>query len=198
MPRISRRAKWVIAFVAVVVVGYGLALFWQSQNRIPKAFTDARSQGAIIAQNIVNLSNQSTADLSKVNEYDAQGNYRAALDIATNALEKSQELRNQAVQLSNQVQAMTTALSGINSFEARQAALESISSRLALIAQLINYSGDLSNLFNALQSRFTGGGTTNAKIQALVNQINTDVNAINNFNAQANKSMSEFDRLIGK
>ncbi len=199
MPRISRRAKWVIAFVAVIAVGYGFVLFWRSRNQVPQAFTDARTQGAIIAQNIVNLSNQSTADLEKVNQYDAQGDYANALNLTANIVAQSEQLRNQAVQLSNQVQEMTTSLSSINSFDARQAALESISSRLALINQLINYSGDLGSLLDTLRARFSGGAAaTNVKVQALVNQINTDVNAINNFNAQANQAMDQFDKLVGK
>src|SRR5438105_3876705 len=124
MPRISRRAKWIIAFVAIVVVGYGLVLFWKSKSKVPQTFTNARSQGAIIAQNIVNLSNQSTADLEKVNAYDAQGDYTNALSLTADIVKKSQELRDQAVALSNQIQQMTTALSSINSLDARQAALE--------------------------------------------------------------------------
>jgi len=198
MPRISRRAKWVIAFVVIIIAGYGFAIFWQSRNQVPTAFADARSQGAIIAQNIVNLSNQSTADLEQVNQFDAQGNFEAALSSTVAIVQQSQQLRDQAVQLSNQIEAMTTSLSDINSFDARQAALEAISSRLALITQLINYSGDLGNLLDTLQARFNGKYISNTEIQARVNQINTDVNAINNFNTQANQAMDQFDKLVGK
>jgi DNA repair ATPase RecN len=195
MPRISRRAKWIIAFVIVLVVGYGIALYWQSRNQVPSSFSNARSQGAIIAQNIVNLSNESKADLEKVNEFDAQGNYQQALSLTSDIVSKSQELRDQAVQLSNQIEEMTKSLSTITAFDARQAALEAISSRLALITQLINYSGDLSKLLETLQTRFNGKFVSNDEIQAAVNQINTDVNAINNFNTQANLAMDRFDAL---
>ena len=198
MPRISRRAKWIIAFVVIIVAGYGFAIYWQSRNQVPTAFTNARTQGAIIAQNIVNLSNQSNTDLQQVNQFEMQGNNEAALSSTIAIVQQSQQLRDQAVQLSNQIEAMTTALSDINSFDARQAALEAISSRLALITQLINYSGDLGNLLDTLQSRFNGKYISNAEIQGRVNQINTDVNAINNFNSQANQAMDKFDKLIGK
>ena len=87
---------------------------------------------------------------------------------------------------------------GCATFKVR-AALESISSRLALINQLINYSADLSRLEEALRGRFAGTGTTSpAEITALVNQINTDVNAINNFNSQAGQAMDRFDGIVGK
>jgi hypothetical protein len=78
---------------------------------------------------------------------------------------------------------------------AQQAALESISSRLALINELITYSSDLNHLLTVLQLRFRGTPQPNGEVQGIVNQINTDVNAINNFNAQAGQSMDKFDSI---
>jgi len=198
--RFSRRTKLVAAFIIVIAVGYGLVLLWQSENQVPVAFVNARAQGAIIAQNIVNISGQSNATLAEVNADDAKGDYADALTLVSGMVTQSEDLRNQAVDLSNQIEQMTQSLSDINSFEARQAALNSISSNLALINQLINYSGDLGNLLDALQARFTGQGKSvnNAEIQGFVSQINTDVNAINNFNAQATTAMQEFDKITGK
>jgi hypothetical protein len=200
MSKLSRRTKVVIAFIAVVVVGYAIALFWQSQNQIPVAFTNAESQGAIIAANIVTISNQSNATLAQVNADDEKGDYKDALTLVSGMVTQSEDLRNQAVELSNQVQQMTQALSGVNSLPAQQAALDAISSHLALINQLINYSGDLGNLLDALQARFQGQPLPagSANIPALVNQINTDVNAINNFNTQATQEMQQFDKITGK
>ena len=130
--------------------------------------------------------------------FDQEGDYTDALTLTTTMVSESQQLRDQAVALSNQVSDMTKALSNVSSFDAQQAALESISSRLALINQLVNYSGDLGRLLDVLQSHFTGKTEDNGQVQALVNQINTDVNAINNFNTQANQSMDTFDKLTGK
>src|SRR5271154_5458342 len=152
----SRRTKWIVVFILVIAVGYGLVVFWRSQNQVPEAFTSARSQGAIIAQNIVNLSNQSTAELQQVNADDEKGDYADALNLTSSMISQSEQLRDEAVQLSNQIQAMTQALSGIGSVAAQQAALESITSRLALINQLVNYSGDLGNLLDSLRDRFSG------------------------------------------
>ena len=195
MASFSRRTKIVIAFVIVIMAGYGLVLFWQSQNKVPTAFINARSQGAIIAENIVTVSNQSTVTLEQVNQDDINGNYKNALTLVSGMITQSEDLRNQAVQLSNQIQQMTESLSSINSVEEQQAALEAISSHLALINQLINYSGDLGNLLNTLQAHFEGAPPTGQNIPALVNQINTDVAAINNFNNQATQAMQQFDKL---
>ncbi len=198
MFKFSRRIKIVLAFIAVVAIGYAIVWYTQANGGVPITFTDARSQGAIIAQNIVNLSNHSTADLEQINQLDQQGNYKDALTLTTNLVSQSQQIRNQAVDLSTQVGNMTQSLSGISDFNAQQAALESISNRLALINELITYSSDLSNLLDTLQSRFSGTGGTNAKVETLVNQINTDVNAINNFNSQAGQAMDRFDTIVGK
>ncbi|MGC9598877.1 MAG: hypothetical protein ABSE18_00645 [Minisyncoccia bacterium] len=194
----SRKTKIVLGFVAIVAIGYAVARFVQGSGAVPQNFVNARTQGAIIAQNIVNLSNQSTATLEQVNTMDEKQDYANALTLTTGLVTQSQEIRDQAVELSGQIEEMTKALSDISDFNARQAALESISNRLALINQLINYSGDLGRLLQILQDRFTGRGGTNVEVQALVNQINTDVNAINNFNAQAGQAMDRFDTIVGK
>jgi len=195
MPKFSRRTKVTAAFLIVIAVGYGVALYWESRNKVPSDFTAARLQSAIIAQNIVNNSNQSTATLEKINQDDQQGDYTDALELTNGLINQSQDLRNQAVDLSNQVENMTKALSGVDDFDAQQAALEAISSRLAVINQLVNYSGDLGKLLGVLQERFTGTAGTNAEVQTLVGQINTDVNAINNYNAQAGQAMDKFDSI---
>jgi len=198
MFRFSSRTKVIIAFVALIAAGLAVVAFTRGAGAIPQDFTNARLQGAVIAQNIVNLSNQSTADLAKVSELDQKHDYTSALALMANLVSKSQDIRNQAVALSNQIGEMTKALSSISDFGARQAALESISSRLALINQLINYSGDLGRLSDMLRSRFTGTGGGQVEVQAIVNQINTDVNAINNFNSQAGQAMDRFDTIVGK
>lgn len=194
----SRRTKAILIFVAIVVLGYAVVRFTQGSGAVPRDFTDARLQGAIIGQNIVNLSNQSTETLAQVNALDQKQDYTSALAATADLVTQSQEIRDQAIQLSGQIEQMTTALSGISDLNARQAALESISNRLALINQLINYSGDLGKLMDVLRSRFSSKGGTNAEVQALVNQINTDVNAINNFNSQAGQAMDRFDAIVNK
>ncbi len=199
MPKFSRRTKLIALFVAIIIVAFGIVEFFKAEsNSIPQDFTDARMQGAVISENIVNLSNQSTAQLEQVNQLDKEGNDTQALTITTTLLANSQELRNQAVSLSAQVEQMTNSISGISSVAAQQDALKAASGELALITQLVNYSGDLGNLLDALENRFTGKGGTNAQIQAFVAQVNADVNAINNSNTQATQALAQFDKIEGK
>jgi len=198
MFHISRRIKIIVIFLVVVAVGYAFAMFWQGKNQTPKGFTDARIQGAAIAEDIVALSAQSTNDLQQVDQYDKDGDYTDALTLTTNLVIQSQQIRDKAVALSMQIEDMTKTLSSIDSDDARQAALEAITSRLALVNQLVNYSGDLGTLLDTLRDRFIGKPTPAGRVQALVDQINTDVTAVNNFNAQATQAMTQFDAIMAK
>ena len=190
----SRQTKnfiWVIGIVIAAIIGFKFF----SPGGIPKEFTDSRIQGAMIAQNIVTLSNQSVDDIGKINQLDRQGNLVEATNVALETIEKSKEIRTQAVELSNQVSKMTASLSNIESFEARQAALEAISNRLALISRLINYSDYLSQLLQALQEKFAGQAG-DQKVQEAIVQINAEVTAINNFNTQSTQAMNRFDAIV--
>jgi hypothetical protein len=195
MRKFSRRTQIIVGFIVIIAVGYGIAKFLEAQNGVPPSFTVARTQGAIIAQTIVNNSNQSTDELQQISKYDQEGDYKDALASTTALIAQSAQLRAQAVQLSQQVSQMTQDLSSINNTDAQQAALESISSRLAVINELVTYSADLNHLLTTLQSRFNGTYVPNSEVDGIVNQINTDVNAINNFNAQAGQAMDKFDTI---
>ncbi len=198
MPNASRQTKIISIFLAFIAIGAVTAWFSSKKGGVPNDFTQAREQGALIAQNIVDLSNQSTNDLVRVNDFDKLGDYTDALVLTTNIIAKNQNLHDQAVSLSGQIEAMAKSLPDISSSEARQAALDAISSRLALVSELINYSGDLEKLLFTLQGHFTGVSIKRGDVQAIVDQINTDVNAINNFNGHAQQSMVQFDTLTSK
>jgi dynactin complex subunit len=195
MSTFSRRTKIIAAFIIIVAVGYGLVLFWRAQNAVPANFTAARVQGAIIAQTIVNDSNQSTDELSAINKYDQEGDYTDALASTTALIDQSAGFRNEAVQLAAQVQQMSTDIPNIKSSDAQQAAVQSMTDRLAVINELVTYSNDLDHLLAVLQSRFSGTPQPNTEVTNIVSQINADVNMINNFNTQAGQAMDKFDSI---
>ena len=195
MFRISRRVG-IFIIIALAALGYTAVRLWAYSGGIPEGFAEARLQGAVIAQNVVNLSNDSVSELEKIDELDKKGDYMQALDLTTKVVSRSREIREQAVLLSQQVEAMTKSLSGIRSVEARQAALESIANRLALISRLINYSGYLGQLLETLRGRFNGVYVSSEDVSAIVAQINAEVRAINNFNSQAGQAMDRFDKIV--
>lgn len=196
MSKAYRNLIIVLAVIFLAGGGYALDRLVFKSGAIPQDFINARLQGALISQNIINLSNQSTLDLSKINELDGNGNYAEALNMTTDVVRQSQEIRDQAVGLSSQVEIMTKSLSDIGSLEARQAALEAISNRLALISRLINYSGELGQLLDTLRNHFTGQAYSAHDVSTLVDQINSEVRAINSFNGQATQAMERFDGIV--
>jgi len=138
----------------------------------------ARIQGAIIAQTIVNDSNQSTDELNAINKYDQEGDYTDALASTTALINQSAGLRNEAVQLAAQVQQMSTDIPNIKSSDAQQAAVQSMTNRLrsSMSSSLTERSRPS---LAVLQSRFSGTPQPNTEVANIVSQINADVNMIN-------------------
>lgn len=188
--------KIVVIVIFLIASGYALSQFNFTQQ-LPTEFTQARLEGALISQNIVNVSNQLLDNLKKVSELEKKAEYLEALNLTTQTLKQSQEIRNEAVKLAQELEKMTVSLSGIRSAQAKQAALESVSNRLALINRLINYSDYLNQLLEVLRNRFfLGTSSENRQIDDLIAKINNEVKAINNFNAGAIAAMEKFDKLI--
>lgn len=195
MKHLSHRKKIIIIF-AIVIIIYILFQFFQNQNNVPKDFTDARNSGSIIAQSIVDISNSSDKDLAKVNEYDKVGDYTNALALTTDIIKRNSEISNEAIQLSLKLEIMTKDIPLIKNDKAKQYVIQAITSRLALVSQLINYSDDLNTLLNVLRQKFVGQIIQQGRVQGLVDQINTDINAVNNFNTQSTQAMIQFDSTM--
>lgn len=194
----SRKIKIFLALVLIVAGGYiaGSRLGLSSSNGATDDFKDARTQGAVVAQDIVNLSNGLQADLERVNKLDSEGNYAEALTATVELLKRTQGVKAKALELSKQLERMTGGLADIRSPIARQAALESISNRLALIGRLLSYSDYLSQLFTSLNVRFGGQALQPNQIKNLIAQVNAEVTAINSFNREASQAMDRFDAIL--
>lgn len=142
--------------VGVMAIGFAISLFRLSSANITPAFRDARTQGALISDSIVNLSNQISTDLDTVNNYDQHGQAREALDLTLQLRTKVQDIKGEAAQLSEQLKNMVAGLENIKSPDARQAALEAITNRMALISRLMSYGQYLDQLIGVLSNHFTG------------------------------------------
>ncbi len=191
----TRTTKFIATFVILVGIAYGVGKLSRSSEAIPLDFKDARTQGAIISQNIVNTSNSLTDDLNRISQLERDRKINEAVNLATELIERSEEVKKQANELSEQLEKMTGALSDVQDPEARALALESITDRLALISRLISYSDYLGQLLTNLRSRLSGQ-VTFGDTQTLIDQINAEVTAINNFNRQAADAMDKFDKMV--
>jgi hypothetical protein len=199
MNELSRRSKIIIAFV-VMIVGGGVLTYVSSISRgVSPAFVEARMQGALIAQGIVSSSQSSTVALEEINRLDRQGDYGSALELTNRLIDQNKEIKDKAIALSHELETMTRSLDSISSEDARTAALNSITNRLAMITRLIQYSDSLGKLLETLKLRFSGEAYgDNRTIRALLDEINTEVNAINNFDHQAQQAIVQFDTIINK
>lgn len=191
----KRWAKVTAVMAVLVGTAYLLGMLGRSTVAVPPDFKEARTQGAVISESIVSISNQITADLGRVNDLESERKVEEAAALAGDLLARSEEVKRQANDLAEQLGKMTGALADIKDPEARRLALEAITGRLALISRLISYSDYLAELLMNLKNRLAGlPYTENTHI--LVSQINAEVIAINNFNRQAADAMAEFDKMI--
>jgi len=198
MPTLPRKVKIFVLAGILVAGSLVISLVLSFDGGVPKEFSEARLQGAMISQTIVELSSKSTLDLESIGRLEKAGNYKGALEVVASAVKRSQEIRENALKLSKELEKMTLGLSDLDSFEARQAALEAISNHLALVSRLINYSAYMGDLLGIIQSKLSGDWSRSGQIQELLNQVNAEVAAINSFNNQANQSMERFDAIINK
>lgn len=198
MQTIPRRVKIFVLAGILVAGSLVISLVLSFDGGVPKEFSEARLQGAMIAQNIVELSSKSTLDLESIGRLEKAGDYKGALEVVAGAVKRSQEIRENALKLSNELERMTKSLSDLGSFEAQQSALEAISNHLALVSRLINYSAYMGDLLSIIQSKLSGDWSRSGQVQELLNQVNAEVTAINSFNNQANQAMERFDAIINR
>lgn len=194
-----KRLKIFLAFFGIIVASYlFIQLTSSSGGEVPPEFSEARLRGALIAQQIVVFSNQSVEDLETINKLHQEQNFSDAIKLITKVVDRTTNVRGQAVSLSVELEKMTRALSAIDSFEAKQLSLEAISSRLAIINRLINYSSYLSQLLDLLRDRFSGSQIGEGRVGILIDQINVEIKSINELNARAGKIMERFDEITSR
>lgn len=192
----SRKNKFYIGFVVIVIAGYAAyKIILASAFGTPKDFAEARERGALISQDIVNLSNDLSSNLKEINRLDKEGNLTEALQKTTELAAKSIEIRSRAVELSGELERMTSSIAKIKKEDAKQAVLESVSNRLALISRLINYSDYVYQLLSVLRERFTNQYVESGKVDSLITKINDEVQSVNAFNQSAISAMEKFDKL---
>ncbi len=191
--KIPRRVKLLIVFLIIILLGYFVARFlFVDAKDVPEDFLQARQEASLIAQDIVNLSNQSADNLDEIAYLDGERKYSEALTLISQELERNRQAREKAINLSVQLEKMARNLSEISPPSASQTALEAVSSETALISRLIIYNDYLTQLLEVLRDKFLGK-TDGDKTNELIAKINDEAQAINDLNNKFNKTMEEFD-----
>ena len=196
MRPLYRRLVSVFVVVLILVGGYTLFRLIDSiQGGVPQEFSDARAQGGVISEKIVSDTNDVAAAIMRLSGTSTPTRADASSTIGE-ILDKVTETRALAIDLSSELGKMSQALPGIRVPDARDAAVESISQRLALVSDLISYTEEVTRLAAALRLHLEQGTSNRQAIAALIEQINSQITAINNLNRTANESMDRFDAAL--
>jgi len=196
MKHFRRRIKILSVFVVLIMGGSLVFYFATGSKATSPEFAAARLRGALVADSIVGLAAEARSSLQAINELDVKGKYADALELTAKLEANNQSLRDQALQLSQEVETMTRAIENINNDRARTEAIASISSRLAMISRLVNYSSYYAELLDALRAKFAGLDGDRRPVGVLIEQINSEINAINNFDQEAQRAIERFDEIV--
>ena len=187
--------------VVSVFAGFGIYLIFANlivtKKVLPEEFSEARVKGATLAKSIVDLSSESLKNLTEIARYDEEGDRSEALILISKEVIKNRETREQAIKLSSQLEKMARSLTNIKPTKARVLATEAVSSEVALVSRLISYNDYLLQLFETLRDKFQNTSRNpNGRVQQLINKINEEASAINQFNRRFNQSLAEFDQVF--
>ncbi len=191
--------KLKIAFVSVfltILVIFGIYKFAGGGKFVPDEFIKARIAGAVIAENIVKMSDESLKALEQISQDENRRDYQTAINTVQRELDRNKMARGEAVKLSNYLNQMAESLSIIKPRKARALATEAVGEEISIINHLISYNDHLGQLFELLKAKFEGKiQNREDRLKELLLLINQEANSINNLNRKFNLTMEEFDSL---
>ena len=191
--KIPRRIRLLVLFILVILIAYFIVRFLPLEIRkIPKDFLKARQEASLIAEKIVNLSDESRAKLEEIAKLDRDRDYTNALILISKEIERNREARDRGIELAAHLEIMAKNLAQISPASSGQRALEAVSSETALISRLITYNDYLTQLLEVLREKFLGRNNGD-KVPELIEKINNEARAINDLNRKFNEAMKEFD-----
>ncbi|MBI3046132.1 MAG: hypothetical protein HYY86_01115 [Candidatus Harrisonbacteria bacterium] len=181
------------SFLALYLAGY----FLLGKSFVPNEFFEARSRSALVAKEIVALTDISVQNLDKISLQERKNNYPRALVLVKEELENSKKSRVKAADLAKEIGAMTEAAGGITPTKARNLATDAVRDEVALITHLIVYNDSLNSLLQILELTFSGVIPQGSEeVQTLIKNMNQEVKEINILNDLFNQKMREFDNLV--
>lgn len=193
----------IISLVLPAVIAAGIVLSLRflvfSADHVPSDFTDARVRGAAIAENVMVLSKKTLGRLDAIAEHDRNRRTAEALLLVSQEVLESGKMREEAARLASQLERMARALPSIKPEVARQLATEAISAEVALVSRLMTHNALLAELFDILKMKLESrASNVDGRVNELINQINSEAGAINQFNKRFRDALEEFDRIVEK
>lgn len=183
------------AALAIFLAGYFLIGLIE-KSFIPSQFIEARNQGGAIAKEIVAMTEESLKTLEVISLNDRQYNFRRALELVREELERAKKSRAKAIKLTEQLDLMARAAAGISPTKARNLAIGAMGEEISLISHLIVYNDALSGLLQTLEFKFSGDIRYDSEeVQNLIKNMNLEAKEINNLNEFFNQKMRELDNI---
>jgi hypothetical protein len=191
-PRLNRPLA--VTLTAVIIVGGSFAAFrLLGASQVPKEFQDARSEGGLISERIVENAQGVAQSLDEVSALENQRKYNEENAKIEELRQKNQVMKNDALALSSQMEAMLKVIPDIRSEKARTVAFQAVNNELALIADLLSYGDYMEKLFGVLQDHSLKNRS--AQIDGWIHEINNEVQAINDMNTKAREAFAQFDSI---
>jgi len=197
--KLNRNLKtslWVVLGMGLLyLAGYLLI----GQIFVPPQFTEARNKSGLIAKEIVALTEESLKNLDVISLNDREYNFRKALGLVREELERAKNSRIKAVELTKQLDAMARGAAGITPLKARNLAMQAIADELSLISHMIVYNDALNGLLQTLEFKFSGDIRYDSQeVQNLIKNMNNEAKEINNLNESFNQKMQQLDKMVGQ
>lgn len=195
--KIQKNIHLIILSLLGLLIAIFIGYYFIGGSFVPENFTRARQDSALIAKDIVSLTEESIGNLEKILKADSRYEFNSAIFMVKEELERVKNAQLKAVELTNKLDTMAKATAGITPKKARDLAIVAISNELSLISHLIVYNSILNGLLQTLELKFSGDIGYDAKeVQTLVKNMNSEAGEINNLNNLFNDKMGEFDGLI--
>ncbi len=198
MKKILKRMWWLPLLGGIIYFAGYLVVLKLAEKSVPPEFSEARINGARLAEEIVATSAYSSQNLEKISRYDAQGDFSEALILISQEVVKNRDVREKAIQLSSELEHMAVLIPDIKPAAAREIATEALTSEIALVSHLISYNDLFSRLFELLRDKFEGrrSGNPDGEVTSFIIKINEEARAINDFNSKSSTALAEFDKIF--
>jgi len=183
-----------ISIAAVIILaGSFVAFRFLGASQIPKEFRDARDEGGVISERIVENAKSVADSLNEVSSLEAQKKYDEE-DAKISDLEKqNQAMKDDALALSKQMEIMLKTIPDIRSEKARNTAFQAVNYELAIITNLLSYGDFVERLFGVLRNRSLRN--RQSQIDGWLHEINNEVQQINDYNTKARDAFAQFDSI---
>lgn len=193
----SKIPKWaliIIALLAIIIIVFVARFVFVKDIDIPAEFLTARNEASLIAQDIVNLSDESAKKIEEISRLSNEEKYDEALNLVSEEINRNRTARSKAIALSSELQKMTLNTVKIESESSARLALEAITIETTIINRLISYNDNLTQLLEILRAKLLGQERdSRQKIADLVKKLNDEAEEVNAANQKFNEIMDRFD-----